>query len=281
MFCIIKSTEMWSPSIILVGLWKVGDVEVQLLMNIKQSHMSSIQQCLQCFFASYRSYKTTTHCLSQLWPIHCHHNSIVWGWRRLTIPVGHLVKHRGHLDSPVLGQNSSTNIITRCIICDQGWHDRDILQQVVHLLIGARLVGFFQHQPSVALRAAELLAPQPSPSEGRSLLCHHKSAGRRLSTVHEYYLDICVCVCTLFTVFYDSVEVLGDPGGSAVFDLAGHEVDGRPRRRAHGRQLHMNGICVAGHPGKEANRGGEKRTNHATIIKGRAMFLNWFEKHVV
>lgn len=46
MLCIIKSTEMWGPFMILVGLLKVGDVEERLLMHIEQSHMPYILQCL-------------------------------------------------------------------------------------------------------------------------------------------------------------------------------------------------------------------------------------------
>lgn len=57
-----------------------------------------------------------THCLSQLWPIHCHHNSIVCGWRCLKVPVGHLVKHRGYLYSPVLNEDYNTCSIIYYII---------------------------------------------------------------------------------------------------------------------------------------------------------------------
>lgn len=98
---------MRGPFMTLVGLLKVGDVEERLLMHIKQSHMPYILWCLFNNVYLLQIETTMTHCLSQLWPIHCHHNSIVWVWRRLKIPVGHLVKHRGHLYSPVLDENYS------------------------------------------------------------------------------------------------------------------------------------------------------------------------------
>lgn len=77
--------------------------------------------------------------LSQLRPIHRHHHCVIWIRRRLEVPVGQFVKHRGYLHCPVL-------------------------------LVRAGFVDLFQHQAGVALWTAELLSLQPAPSEGHRLL---------------------------------------------------------------------------------------------------------------
>lgn len=88
-----------------------------------------------------------------------------------------------------------------------------------------------------------------------------------------------MCVCTLFTIFCCSIEVLRDLRWTIVFNLAGHEMDWDALFIPHRWQLNMNDTCIAGHPITEANGNVTNKTNHAIVIKGRAIFLNSFEMY--
>ena len=58
---------------------------------------------------------------------------------------------------------------------------------------------------------------------------------------------------TVFAVFDGSGEVLGDLGGTVVFDLTRHEVHRGAPGCAHRGQLHMGDPAVTRHPGWERN----------------------------